>query len=173
MVTLVNMNRRKQLIIGINKIDAKICNRINKAKQRFFASSNEIALFLCVCMHVKLLQSCPALCDPMDCIACQAPLSMGFCPSTPECHFLLRGIFLMQGPASFMSPALASGFCTISATWETPSFCMKVKMLVTQSCPTLRHHGLQPARLLCPWDSPGKNTGVPQVSFIAGRFLTV
>ena len=24
----------------------------------------------------------------------------------------------------------------------------------------LRLHGLQPARLLCPWDSPGKNTGV-------------
>ena len=24
----------------------------------------------------------------------------------------------------------------------------------------LRPHGLQPARLLCPWDSPGKNTGV-------------
>ena len=31
--------------------------------------------------------------------------------------------------------------------------------LVTQSCPTLRPHGLQPARLLCPWDSPGKSTG--------------
>ena len=25
---------------------------------------------------------------------------------------------------------------------------------------TLRPHGLQPARLLCPWHSPGKNTGV-------------
>ena len=25
---------------------------------------------------------------------------------------------------------------------------------------SLRSHGLQPARLLCPWDSPGKNTGV-------------
>ena len=24
----------------------------------------------------------------------------------------------------------------------------------------LRPHGLQPARLLCPWDSPGTNTGV-------------
>ena len=23
-------------------------------------------------------QSCPTLCDPMDCTACQAPLSMGF-----------------------------------------------------------------------------------------------
>ena len=27
----------------------------------------------------------------------------------------------------------------------------------TQSCLTLRRHGLQPSRLLCPWDSPGKN----------------
>ena len=32
--------------------------------------------------------------------------------------------------------------------------------LVAQSCPILWPHGLQPARLLCPWDSPGKNTGV-------------
>ena len=29
-----------------------------------------------------------------------------------------------------------------------------------QSCPTLRSHGLQLTRLLRPWDSPGKNTGV-------------
>ena len=29
----------------------------------------------------------------------------------------------------------------------------------------VRPHGLQPTRLLCPWDSPGKNTGV------GGHFL--
>ena len=29
-----------------------------------------------------------------------------------------------------------------------------------QSCPTLRPHKWQPTRLLCLWDSPGKNTGV-------------
>ena len=29
-----------------------------------------------------------------------------------------------------------------------------------QSCLTLRPHRQQPTRLLCPWDSPGKNTGV-------------
>ena len=29
-----------------------------------------------------------------------------------------------------------------------------------QLCPTLRPHRLQPTRLLHPWDSPGKNTGV-------------
>ena len=28
-----------------------------------------------------------------------------------------------------------------------------------QSCHSVRPHGPQPARLLCPWDSPGKNTG--------------
>ena len=32
--------------------------------------------------------------------------------------------------------------------------------LAAQSCPTLRPHGLQPTRLLCPWDLPGENTGV-------------
>ena len=29
-----------------------------------------------------------------------------------------------------------------------------------QSCPTLRSQRWQPTRLLCPWDSPGRNAGV-------------
>ena len=37
---------------------------------------------------------------------------------------------------------------------------VKVKVLVAQSCSTLRPHGLSPVRLLCLRDSPGKNTGV-------------
>ena len=46
----------------------------------------------------------------------------------------------------------------------------------------LRPHGLQPASLLCPWDFPGKNTGMgccfllqgiePTSSALAGRFFT-
>ena len=43
-----------------------------------------------------------------------------------------------------------------------PSPCMKVKSEseVTQSCSTLSDpHGLQPTRLLRPWDFPGKSTG--------------
>ena len=36
----------------------------------------------------------------------------------------------------------------------------KVKMLVAYLCLTLCDHGLWPSRLLCPQDSPGKNTGV-------------
>ena len=48
------------------------------------------------------------------------------------------------------------------------SFDMKITSLKTtitttkslQSCLTLCNHGLQPTRLLRPWGSPGKNTGV-------------
>ena len=43
--------------------------------------------------------------------------------------------------------------------------------LAAQSCLTLLWpHGLQPARLLCPWDFPGKNTGVGYHFFIQGIF---
>ena len=36
----------------------------------------------------------------------------------------------------------------------------------------LRPYGLQSARLLCPWDSPGKNTGVGCCALFQGIFLT-
>ena len=37
---------------------------------------------------------------------------------------------------------------------------------------SLRSHGLKPARLLCPWNSPGKNTGVGCHSLLQGIFPT-
>ena len=33
-------------------------------------------------------------------------------------------------------------------------------------------HGLEPTRLLCPWNSPGKNTGVGCHFLLLGVFLT-
>ena len=37
---------------------------------------------------------------------------------------------------------------------------------------SLQPNGLQPTRLLCPWDSPGKKSGVGSHSFLQGIFLT-
>ena len=37
---------------------------------------------------------------------------------------------------------------------------------------SLQPHVLQPARLLCPWDSPGKNNGVGCHALLQGIFLT-
>ena len=44
---------------------------------------------------------------------------------------------------------------------------------VAQSCPTLlQPHGLQPTRLFCPWNFPGKNTGVGCHFLLQGIFMT-
>jgi len=42
----------------------------------------------------------------------------------------------------------------------------------TQSCLTLMTAGLYPARLLCPWNSPGKSTGVSCHFLLQEIFLT-
>ena len=67
------------------------------------------------------LQSCLAVCDPMDC----SPPGSSVHGNSPGknigvgCHALLQGIFLAQGSnLSLMSPALAGGFFTFSITWE-------------------------------------------------------
>ena len=49
---------------------------------------------------------------------------------------------------------------------------MEGACLHAQPCPTLRPPGLQPTRLLCPWNSPGKNTGVGCHFLLQGIFLT-
>ena len=45
-------------------------------------------------------------------------------------------------------------------------------VLFAQLCLTLRPHGRQPARLLRPWNSPGKNTGVGCHFLLQGIFST-
>ena len=42
----------------------------------------------------------------------------------------------------------------------TPSVCHERKVKVSLTRISFWPHGLQPARLLCPWNFPGKNTGV-------------
>ena len=56
----------------------------------------------------------------------------------------------------------ADGTTLMAESEELKNLLMKVKSEseVAQSCPTLRPHGLQPTRLLRPWDFPGKSPGV-------------
>ena len=71
-------------------------------------------------MCAKLLQSCLTLCDPMDCVACQTPLSLGLSrqeywsglPCPPLGDLPNPGI----KPMSLTSPALAGRFFTTSTT---------------------------------------------------------
>ena len=73
-----------------------------------------------MCMHAKSLQLC--LTVTLWTVTHQAPLSMAFsrqeywsgllCP--PAGHLPDAGI----EPTSLVTPALAGGFCTTTATWE-------------------------------------------------------
>ena len=86
----------------------------------------------CCCCSAKSLQSCPTLCDPTD----------GSPPGSP-----VPGIFQAR-----------------TLEWVAISFSnagkWKVKVKSLSRVRLLWPHGLQPTRLLCPWDFPGKSTGV-------------
>ena len=96
-----------------------ITNPQGNASQNHSVSSY---LLGCVRMHTRSLPLCVTL-RPHG-LARQAPLSMGLSrqecwsglPCPPPEDLLDPGI----EPVSLMSPALASGFFTTSATWETP-----------------------------------------------------
>ena len=81
----------------------------------------------------KSLQSCPTLCDPKDGSPPGSPVTLGF--SRQE-HW--SGL-------PFPSPMHESG---------------KWKWSRSVASNSSRPHGLQPTRLLHPWDFPGKSTGV-------------
>ena len=74
-----------------------------------------------MCLHAKSLQSCPTLCNPMNCNPSGSSVkrSSGHeywsglpCPPPGD----LSGTGIKS--VSFMPPALAGGFFTISATWK-------------------------------------------------------
>ena len=51
-----------------------------------------------------------------------------------------------------------------------PFLCVCVSRLVVSNC--LQPHGLEPTRLLCPWNSPGENTRMSCHFLLQGIFLT-
>ena len=54
-------------------------------------------LVFLTCVHAKSLQSCPALCDLMDCSPPGSSVHGILQERTLECCFLLQGIFPTQG----------------------------------------------------------------------------
>ena len=83
------------------------------------------------------------------------------------CHFLLQGIFPTQGS----NPGLLHCRQTLYRLSHqgSPLGAFGSRFSLVQLCATL---WTVPARLLCPWDSPGKNTGVSCHVLLQGIFPT-
>ena len=58
--------------------------------------------------------------------------------------------------------------CTFHPTYNVLCSCLVVKLPPALLWP----HGLQPTRLLCPWNFPGKNTGLGCRFLLQGIFAT-
>ena len=69
-----------------------------RVRHDWVTEQNWTELYRHMCLHAKLLQLYPTLCDIMDC-SCQAPLSVGYSGKNGGvgCHGLLQGIFPTQG----------------------------------------------------------------------------
>ena len=80
----------------------------------------------------------------------------------------LRSYLVKEGGGGRDRSSLGNGS---SRTLQTFIVCVHATSL--QSSPTLLHPcGLQATRLLCPWDSPGKNPGVGCHALLQGIFPT-
>ena len=87
--------------------------------REFFWDGNKINFSVCILSSF----SCAQLFATLWIVAYQAHLSIGSPGKSTgvDCYALLQGIFPTQGSnLSLMSPALADGFFTMSATWEAP-----------------------------------------------------
>ena len=113
-----------------------------------------------MCMRAKSLQSCPTPCDPMDCS-----------PPGSSVHGILQARILQ----CVAMPSFRGSSQSRDRTYVSCVSCAGRQTLyhrvIAKSCPTLRPHGLQPARVPCPWDFPGKNAGV-DCHFLLQGFTT-
>ena len=114
--------------------------------------------FLLQCMKVKsereVAQLCPILSDPMD---CSLPGS--------SVHGIFQPRVLEWGAIAFSGPN--------STRYKLWKAYLKVNVLVAQLCPTLCDPmDCSLPGCSCPWDFPGKNTGVGCHSLLQGTFPT-
>ena len=152
------------------------CFKKKKIRIKRLPNIVEKLLYTCVCMLVT--QLCLTLWDPVDCS-----------PPGSSVHWILQARILEW----VAMPSSRGSSQPRDQTWVSciagrciPIVCLCVSRSVVSD--SLQPHRLQPARLLCPWDYPGKNiewVAIPfsrgsseprdrtLVSCIAGRFFTV
>ena len=119
----------------------------------------------------SVAQSCSTLCDPMD---CSLPGS--------SVHGILQARVLEWVAISFsrgssqprdqtqVSHTAGRRFKGSPKQFFFLNVCCCCMLSCSIVSDSLRPHGLQPATLLCPWDFPGKNTGVGSHFLLQGVF---
>ena len=88
-------------------------------------------------------------------------------------HFFLKTQEKLKNFTSYFLHGKRSETDQQYSSWQRCLQGIVLYCLVTKQCPTLlQSHGLQSTRLLYPWDSPGKNTGVDRHFLLQGILPT-
>ena len=106
----------------------------------------------------------------------------GCFPNSANTDFFLFTPPLFGAQYVLKAPIVLSHLTTILGLQESMTLSCKILLFIPsilQACSvtpvvsdSLQPQGLQPARLLCPWDSPGKHTGVGSHALLQRSFLT-
>ena len=138
----------------------------------------------------EVTQSCPTLSNPMDC-SLQASPSMGFSrqeywsgvslpsPIIPLETMILKTMFLNVNCRLTIGLLIETNHKKRFKKKSSKQLHLSLKK-TSQSYKNIRHylhstnfnHGVQLARFLCPWNSPGKNTRVGSHSLLQEIFPT-
>ena len=88
------------------------------------------------------------------------------------CRALLQGIFPTQGWNPRLLHPLYWQAGSLPLAPPGSAYMYSLCSVPSVMHDSLRPHGLQPTRLLCPWDPPGKNTGAGCCALLQGIFPT-
>ena len=123
----------------------------------------------------EVAQSCPTLRDHMDCSLPVFSVHRIFQERVLEWDAIAFSRESSQHRDRTWVSCIAGRFFIVWSGLPFPSpmhESEKWKWSRSAMSDSLQPHGLQPARLLCPWNSPGQNTGVGSCSLLQGIFPT-
>ena len=136
--------------------------------QRQMWATSQLVLHLLSLMTLQLYRLSPPLLPPVSNPSC---LFTGFSPCVPAAVLNSRSWTIRLEMSSLFFVCFLCIICV-----KTIINLLQWKKSESVSRSVLSHslwpHGLYPSRLLCPWDSPGKNTGVGCHSLLQGIFPT-
>ena len=137
-------------------------------------------------MKLLVTQSCPTLCNPMDCSLPGSSVhgilqerywsGLPFPPpGEPPDQGIKLGSLALHADSLPSEPPGKPIYMNICIHFRIKSYYTHthMKVLVAQLCPILCNlMGCSSPMLLCPWDFPGKNTGVGSHSLLQEIFPT-
>ena len=141
----ITRKKRKEKYLAIHQV--------SHCRRSFVLAQQHQICSLSAAAAAQSLQSCPTLCNPIDGSPGELVLFLLY-NNVLNLNFTCKIFYCVI--------QITYGFLNISEIAAAIIVCVHCCSVMSDS---LQLHELQPTRLLCPWNSPGQNTGVIAIPF--------